>query len=31
MKLKWDEKENIWWLEKEEMLSRFVEVLLRIR
>jgi hypothetical protein len=30
MKLKWDEKENIWWLEKDEMLNRFVSVLVKI-
>ena len=30
MKIKWDEKEELWWLEKEEMLSRFVSVLVKI-
>ena len=30
MKLRWDEKEELWWLEKEEMLDRFVSVLVKI-
>ena len=28
--LRYDREEDIWWMEKEEMLSRFVEVLVKI-
>ena len=30
VELKWNVEEELWWLSKEEMLSRFVEVLVKI-
>ena len=30
VELKWNVEEELWWLSKEEMLNRFVEVLVKI-